>query len=81
MPLDITTSGAKLSTPVLTTAPKGTYTTPAKLDERQLFSSEQSTKSITTSLTMFDAIIGVSIIVIIGFIVYLVATSGKKNGK
>lgn len=63
----------------LLTAPTGTpYTTPAAVDARTLYSTEATTNSVKTEMNMFDAIIGVAILVIIGLIIYLVASSKQK---
>ena len=68
-----TASGASLTAPQ-----KGVYSKVPKFDERLLLSSEAKPKIEGTTgvhFTVFDGVITIAILAVIGFIVYLVATS------
>lgn len=76
----MTTSGATNTGSLLTAPLGGAYTTPIPVDARTLYSSEADTKAVKTEMNVFDAVIGIAILVIIGMIIALVATS-KNEGK
>lgn len=72
------TINPEVSTGTMLTAPTGeAYTTPVPLDARALYSSEVNNTDIKNEMNMFDAVIGAAMLVIIGLIILLVATSNK----
>ena len=71
-----TSSGTTLSAPE-----SGAYTSVPRFDERLLYSSEASANAtgVNKEINMFDAIIGVAVIVIIGLVAYFALANTKKK--